>query len=213
MRRPTVLLADDHPIVVEGLRSILEQEFDLVGTVKDGRALLAAAEDLKPDVILADISMPLLNGLEAVQQLKRDGPAVKVVFLTMHTDADMAMAAFEAGASGYVVKESAGEELVSAIHAVLNGRLYVSPALEKDVLRTFMATAGHSKKPSAELTTRQREVLQLVAEGRTMKEIAGILHLSIRTVESHKYAMMEQLGVETTADLIRYAVKRRIVSE
>lgn len=213
MSRRTVLLADDHPIVVQGLRSVLADEFEIVGTVKDGRALLAAAEQFKPEVIVADISMPLLNGLEAVRQLKKDKSQAKVIFLTVHADADVAVAAFEAGASGYVVKESAGEELISAIHSVLDGRLYVSPTIEKDVLRTFMATAHQPKRRSVELTPRQREVLQLVAEGRTMKEIASILNVSSRTVESHKYAMMEQLGVETTADLIRYAIKRRMVSD
>ena len=210
--RPRVLLADDHTIVTEGLKSILDPEFELVGTVEDGRAMLVAAEELQPDVIIADITMPSLNGLDAVRQLKRKNERAKVVFLTMHSDADLATEAFRAGASGYLLKQSAGEELITAIHTVLQGRVYLTPLIQQEVLEAFMKAGGRSDRASVELTARQREVLQLVAEGRTMKEIASALNVSTRTVESHKYDLMAKLGLQTTAALIQYAIKRGIVS-
>ena len=212
MTRPRVLLADDHTIVTEGLKSILEPEFELVGTVEDGRAMLLAAEELQPDVIIADITMPSLNGLDAVRQLKSKNERAKVVFLTMHSDADLATEAFRAGASGYLLKQSAGEELITAIHTVLKGRVYLTPLIQQEVLEAFMKAGGEPDKASVELTARQREVLQLVAEGRTMKEIATALNVSTRTVESHKYDLMEKLGLQTTAELIQYAIKRGVVS-
>ena len=212
MGRPRVLLADDHAIVTEGLKSILDPEFELVGTAEDGRALLAAAEKLQPDVIVADITMPLLNGLDAIRALKKKNDRAKVVFLTMHSDADLATEAFRAGASGYLLKQSAGEELITAIRTVLQGEVYVTPALKHKVLEAFMRSGSDPDRTSVKLTARQREVLQLVAEGQTMKEIALALHVSTRTVESHKYDVMEKLGLETTAELIQYAIKRGIVS-
>jgi len=205
-------LADDHTIVTEGLKSILDPEFELVGTVEDGRAMLLAAEELQPDVIVADITMPSLNGLDAVRQLKKKNARTKVVFLTMHSDADLATEAFRAGASGYLLKQSAGEELITAIHTVLKGRVYLTPLIQQEVLEAFMKAGGEPEKSSVELTARQREVLQLVAEGHTMKEIASALNVSTRTVESHKYDLMEKLGLQTTAELIQYAIKRGIVS-
>jgi len=210
--RARVLLADDHTIVTEGLKSILEPEFELVGTVQDGRAMLVAAEKLRPDVIVADITMPSLNGLDAVRLLKKKTARTKVVFLTMHRDADLATEAFRAGASGYLLKQSAGEELITAIHTVLQGRVYVTPVLQQEVLESFMGAGADPSRGSEKLTARQREVLQLVAEGHTMKEIASALNVSNRTVESHKYDLMERLGLETTAQLIQYAIKRGIVS-
>ncbi|HEY6403647.1 MAG TPA: response regulator transcription factor [Blastocatellia bacterium] len=210
MSKTKVLLADDHTIVAEGLRSLLEDEFELVGAVRDGRALLEAARKLNPEVIVADISMPLLNGLDAARQLKRDGVAAKIIFLTMHSEAQLAAEAFRAGASGYLLKSSAGEELIAAIHEVVKGRAYVTPLITKDVLNFLMA-ARQPDQPSIKLTPRQREVLQLVAEGRTMKEIASILNISTRTVESHKYEMMEALGVQTNAELVQYAIKIGLV--
>ncbi len=210
--RPRVLLADDHTIVTEGLKSILDPEFELVGTAEDGRALLAAAEKLQPDVIVADITMPLLNGLDAIRMLKKKNHRAKVVFLTMHSDADLATEAFRAGASGYLLKQSAGEELITAIRTVLQGEVYVTPELKHKVLEAFMRSGSDPDGTSVKLTGRQREVLQLVAEGQTMKEIASALHVSTRTVESHKYDVMEKLGLETTAELIQYAIKRGIVS-
>jgi DNA-binding NarL/FixJ family response regulator len=212
MSKTRVLLADDHTIVAEGLRSLLEGEFEFVGTVGDGRALLDAARNLKPDVIVADISMPLLNGLDAARQLKRDGVAAKIVFLTMHSEAQLAAEAFRAGASGYVLKSSAGEELIAAIHEVAKGRAYVTPLITKDVLSFLIGAARQGRQPAVKLTPRQREVLQLVAEGRTMKEVASILNISARTVESHKYDMMESLGVQTNAELVQYAIKIGLVS-
>ena len=212
MTRPRVLLADDHKIVVEGLRTILEQEFELVGTVEDGRALLEAAEKLNPDVIVTDISMPLLNGIEAAQQIKKLTPKVKIVFLTMHPDVTYATRALEAGASGYVLKHAAPSELITAIKEVLNGRIYLTPMIAKGVLDSFMSDPHRRRKAVIELTPRQREVLQLTSEGRSAKEIASILNISTRTVEFHKYRAMESLGLRTSADLIQYAIKHGIVS-
>lgn len=207
MKRARVLLADDHRIVAEGLRSLLEDAFDLVGTVGDGHALLEAAAALNPDVIVCDIAMPMLNGLDAVRQLKRNGSTAKIVFLTMYSDVDLAAEAFRAGACGYVLKHSAGEDLVTAIRDALHGRTYVTPLLPRDV------ADGASGRPTgaSKLTPRQRQVLQLVAEGRTMKEIATILSVSTRTAETHKYQMMQTLGCRTTADLVRYAMAAGIV--
>ena len=212
MTRPRVLLADDHKIVAEGLRAILEQEFELVRTVEDGRALLEAAEKLNPDVIVTDISMPLLNGIEAARQIKKLTPKVKIVFLTMHPDVTYATRALEAGASGYVLKHAAPSELITAIKEVLTGRIYLTPMIAKDVLDSFMSESHRRRKTVIELTPRQREVLQLTSEGRSAKEIASILNISTRTVEFHKYRMMESLGLRTNADLIQYAIKHGIVS-
>ncbi len=212
MKRPRVLLADDHKIVVEGLRGLLESEFELVGTVEDGRALVAAAQELNPDVIVADVSMPLLNGIEAAQQLKKANSRAKFIFLTMHPDASYATRALEAGASGYVLKHSAPSELVQAIREALRGRVYVTPLIAKDVLQTFMDESHGIRRGHLELTPRQREVLQLVGEGHSAKEIATILHISTRTVEFHKYRIMEDLNLRTNAELIQYAVKNGIAS-
>ncbi len=212
MRRPSVLLADDHKIVAEGLRSLLEPEFELVGTVEDGRALVAAAQKLNPDVIVADISMPLLNGIEAARQLKKGASQAKIVFLTMHPDVTYATRALEAGASGYVLKHAAPSELITAIREALKGRIYLTPLIAKDVLESFSGGSHKGRKSDLELTPRQREVLQLVSEGRSAKEIASILNISTRTVEFHKYRLMESLGLRTNAELIQYAIKHGIVS-
>jgi DNA-binding NarL/FixJ family response regulator len=204
MRRARVLLADDHDIVVIGLVSLLQVEFELAGTVRDGRALVEAAKALRPDVIVADISMPVYSGLEALRRLKAEGLDPRVVFLTMHDDARLATEALRAGAAGYLLKQHAGEELLPAVRESLQGRVYLTPLLAKDVLTPLIEPAAPA---GARLTPRQREVLRLVAEGRTMKEIASALHLSRRTVETHKYDMMRALGVATTAELIRYALQ------
>ena len=211
MKRARVLLADDHRIVAEGLRSLLEDAFDLVGTVGDGYALLEAAAALAPDAIVCDIAMPALNGLDAVRQLKRSGTTAKVVFLTMYADAHLVTEAFRAGASGYVLKHSAGDELVAAIREALHGRTYVTPLLPRDVADRLTEEASGRSFAVPKLTPRQRQVLQLVAEGRTMKEIAALLSMSTRTAETHKYQMMQALGCRTTADLVRYAVACGIV--
>jgi len=212
MKRPRVLLADDHRIVAEGLRGLLEPEFELIGIVEDGRALLTAAEKLRPDVIVADISMPLLNGIEAVRQIKRTNEDIKVVFLTMHPDVTYAASAFEAGASGYVLKHSAPSELITAIQTALRGKTYVTPLLAGELMHFYKERPNQGDELS-KLSPRQREVLQLLAEGHSAKEIASILDISARTVEFHKYRMMEALGLKSAAELIRYAVKHGIATQ
>ena len=204
MPRATVLLADDHAILVEGLTTLLQREFSLVGTVADGARLIDAARQLRPDVIVTDLAMPGMDGLEALRRLRADKISAKVIFLTMHVDAQLAAEAFRAGASGFVVKHAAGKELIAAIHAVLQGGTYVAPQLASGVLKR-LADGG---TPSAgALTPRQREVVSLIAAGRTMKEVASVLGLSPRTVETHKYQIMAALGLQTTAELIRYAIQ------
>jgi DNA-binding NarL/FixJ family response regulator len=213
MTKPRILLADDHRMLAEGLRRLLEPEFDLVGIVEDGRALLVAAEKLQPDVIVVDISMPLLNGIEAVRQIKKSHKGIKIVFLTMHPDVTYAASAFEAGASGYVLKHSAPSELIAAITSVLAGQQYVTPLIAGELME-FYKGGGHKQGDDVDgLTPRQREVLQLLAEGRSAKEIATILDISSRTVEFHKYKIMEELGVKTAAELIRLAVKHGLIDK
>jgi DNA-binding NarL/FixJ family response regulator len=211
MKRARVLLADDHRIVAEGLRNLLEDAFDLVGTVGDGHALVEAAAALTPDVIVCDIAMPVLNGLDAVRQLKRSGATAKIVFLTMYADVHLVAEAFRAGASGYVLKHSAGDELVAAIRDAFQGRTYITPLLPRDVAERLTDETSIRSGGAPGITPRQRQVLQLVAEGRTMKEIAALLAVSTRTAETHKYQMMQALGCRTTADLVRYAVACGIV--
>jgi DNA-binding NarL/FixJ family response regulator len=208
-RRPKVLLADDHAIVAEGLAALLKEQFDLVGTVGNGVELIDAAWQQRPDVIVADVAMPVLGGLEALRRLKAAKSDAKIIFLTMHADAELATEALRAGASGYLLKHSAGEELITAIREVLQGRIYLTPLITRDVITTLTEPAP---KLAVKLTARQREVLQLIAEGRRMKEIAGILNLSTRTVETHKYEMMRSLGVESTAELVRYAIQIGLVA-
>jgi DNA-binding NarL/FixJ family response regulator len=209
MKRTKVLLADDHAIVAEGLATLLKGHFDLVGTVSNGNELIEAARKLRPDVIVADIAMPVLSGLEALRQLKAARSAAKVIFLTMHADAQLATEAFRAGASGYVLKLSAGEELISAIHEVLHGRTYLTPLITKDVMATL---AEPTSRTVVKLTPRQTEVLRLIAEGKRMKEIGAMLELSTRTVETHKYEMMRVLKVESTAELVRHAIQIGLVA-
>jgi DNA-binding NarL/FixJ family response regulator len=213
MKRARILLADDHRIVAEGLRGLLEPDFELVGIVEDGRALLAAAEQLRPDVIVADISMPLLNGIDAVRQIKRTNEDVKVVFLTMHPDVTYAASAFEAGASGYVLKHSAPSELIAAIQSALRGKTYVTPLLAGELIQFYKERPQEGRDELSKLTQRQREVVQLLAEGHSAKEIASILNISARTVEFHKYRMMQDLGLKSVAELIRYAIKHGIAAQ
>jgi DNA-binding NarL/FixJ family response regulator len=194
----------------QGLRSLLEDEFDLVGTVANGQALVDVAEQLNPDVIVVDISMPVLNGFDAVRQLKKQGVAAKIIFLTMHADDRLVAEAFRCGGSGYVLKQSAGEDLISAIGRVLAGHRYVTPLIATEWAESISKRVDRGRKLT--LTPRQREVLQLVIEGCTMKEIATRLGISTRTAESHKYEMMEGLGVENTAELIQYAIKLGLTS-
>lgn len=212
MSRPRVLLADDHRVVAEGLSRLLADDFELVGMVEDGRALLVAAKKLQPDVIVADITMPHLNGIDAMVQLKKDSARAKVVFLTMHQDPAYARRALEAGAAGFVVKHSAPAELVMAIHAALKGQTFITPALASDVLRQAQHASRETDDPDQLLTPRQREILQLLAEGRSAKEIAAELAISPRTVEFHKYQLMEAHGLHSTAELVHFAIKHGIVA-
>ncbi|MDP2381492.1 MAG: response regulator transcription factor [Nitrospirota bacterium] len=212
MTKPSILLADDHTMFVEALQKVLEPEFNLVGSVGDGRALIEAAPRLEPDVILLDLSMPLLNGIDAAQQLRRLVPDAKLVFLSMHGDPTYVTEAFRAGASGYVLKRASATELVQAIRASLRGHLYVSPLLAKGVLDPLLHQRTSPASAQATLTLRQREVLQLVAEGRSLKEIASILCVSSKTIEFHKARIAKQLGLRTTADLTKYAVTHGLVS-
>ena len=210
-RRPRVLLADDHLMVAEGLKSLLAPEFDLVDVVEDGHALLEAAARLHPDVIVADITMPRLNGIDALVRLRQRGDRVPVVFLTMHRDATFARRALEAGASGFVLKHSASVELIAALRAALQGKTYLTPQLAGEVLEAMRQGPKATEDPVAALTPRQREVLQLLAEGRSAKEIATSLSISARTVEFHKYQMMETLGLRTNAELVHFALKNGLV--
>lgn len=212
MKKPSILLADDHKIVLDGLRSLLEAEFQLAGTATNGRELLEQAQALDPDVIVADISMPLLNGIEAVRMLREQGLRAKVVFLTMHPDATYVSRAIEAGASAYVLKHSASDELVVAIRDALAGKLYLSPQLRSASLDELLDETRRHGKRTIELTSRQREVLQLLAEGKSAKEIGAILDISPRTVETHKYKLMDDLGVKTSAELIQHAIRHGLVS-
>ena len=209
--RPRVLLADDHLLVAEALESLLSPEFDLVGVVEDGRALIEATARLKPDVVVADITMPHLNGIDALVQLRQSGDQVPVVFLTMHRDVTFARRALEAGASGFVLKHSASVELVTALHAAVAGKTYVTPQLAEEVLEAMKEGPERTDDPIGSLTPRQREVLQLFAEGHSAKQIAASLSISTRTVEFHKYQMMEKLDVRTNAELIHFAIKHGLV--
>jgi DNA-binding NarL/FixJ family response regulator len=208
MERPRVLLADDQALLLDAFEKLLTPECEIVGHAADGRALVTAASTLKPDVIVLDIGMPLLNGLDAGRQIKQTLSDVKLVFLTMNQDPDLATEAFRLGASGYLLKHSAASELTTAIREVMQGRSYVTPLVTKGLMGVLL---NEGRKPQHVLTSRQREVLQLLAEGRSMKEVADVLNLTARTVAFHKYRMMEQLGIKTTAELIHYAVKNHIV--
>jgi DNA-binding NarL/FixJ family response regulator len=208
-----ILLADDHAVVLEGLRRILNRfEFEVVGAVRDGRALVEAAANLRPDIIVADVSMPSLNGIEAARQIRKLGVKSKIVFLTMHPETMYAMEAMKAGASGYVLKSEAGEELITAIREVLEGRTYVTPSLAEPVMHALQARRKSARGTTDRLTLRQREVLQLLAEGKQAKEIAALLHVSYRTVEFHKYRIMAALGIRTIPELAVYAAKTGIVA-
>lgn len=211
MKRPRVLLADDHRLLREAFAQLLEPHCDVLGAVADGRALVAAAKELRPDVVVLDIAMPLLNGFDAARQLKRLMPAVKVIFLTVSEDPDLAAEAFRVGASGFLLKNSAASELFQAIQEVLQGRSYVTPQATQGLVGAFLEGAEPEKK-SGELSPRQREVLQLLAEGHSMKEIGRILKITPRTVAFHKYGMMAQLGITSSAGLVQFAVKQHVVS-
>lgn len=214
MNRPRILMADDHAIVLAGLRKLVEAEGEVVGMVEDGRALVEAAQQLRPDIVLLDISMPLLNGLDAARQISKLVPESKLIFLTMHATPTYATEAFKAGASGYLIKRSAAVELKQAIQAVMRGQHYMTPLITKDVLAaTLQSPDGQSSKPLVtSLTQRQREVLQLVAEGKGTKAIASILNISVKTVEFHKFRIMSELDLHSTAELVKYAIAEGLVS-
>ncbi len=210
MSRVRVLLADDHKMLAEGLKSLLVCEFDLIGVVEDGGALLDAARALQPDVIVADITMPHMNGIEALEELKKSDPNVRVVFLTMHRDVAYARRALDAGALGFVLKHSAPEELVLAVRAAAKGCTFITPTLAGEVVRALKDDPSQRADPIASLSLRQREILRLLVDGLTAKEIGSRLNISARTVEDHKYRMLESLGVKSNAELIHFAIKHGI---
>ena len=210
MKRPRIILADDHNMLVEAFKGLLKDEFDVVGTFADGQALVAAAPALAPDLVVLDIGMPLMNGLIAGQHLKKALPSIKLIYLTMNQDPDLVGEAFRLGASGYLLKSSAASELVYAIREALLGRSYVTPLMTKGMVGSFVKNIKRRKSPH-QLTLRQREVLQLLAEGRSMKEVAFALNVTPRTVAFHKYTMMEQLQLKTSAELIQFALKSSIL--
>ena len=213
MKLCRLLLADDHDIVIEGLRRVLDHpDIEIVGVVKDGRALLRATKDLRPDIIIADITMPLLNGIEAARQIRKSNSNVKIIFLTMHPDVTFATEALAAGGSGYVLKNSAGDELLTAIQDVTKGQIYVTRSIAEAVKRGLSSSSNTWRSPLDKLTSRQREVLQLLAEGLHVKEIAVKLNVSPRTVEFHKYRIMDELGLRTAAEIARYAARHGIVT-
>lgn len=206
-------LADDHALVLDGLRRILEPEYDLVAVVQDGHALVSAVETLRPDLTVCDISMPLLNGLDALSRCRQTNSHVKFVFVTGNPDIALATRAFRLGASGYVLKHAATEELLTAIREALQGRTYITPRIASQVLQNLMTGSRSDSGKEAELSVREREVLQLLAEGKTMKEAAAVMHLSPRTVEFHKNNIMDKTGLRTVAELSRFAVRSGIVTE
>lgn len=206
MARPRILLADDHAMLLDAFKVLLERDFDVVGTVTDGRALLAECARLHPDVVVVDIAMPLLNGLDAGRQIVAEHRGIRLIVLTMNPDPDIAGEALRIGASGYVLKSSAASELTQAIREALRGCSYITPLITRDVVGSLV-----HRRPTPELTARQREILQLLAEGRSMKEVGNILNVAPRTVAFHKYRIMEQLRLRTSAELVQFAVKQGMV--
>jgi len=211
LNRPKIIVADDHTLVAEACKKLLDAEYDVVATVGDGRTLVRAAAALKPHVIIIDISMPLLNGLDAGQQIKKLAPSVKLIYLTMNQDADLAAEAFRYGASGYLLKTCAASELTTAVREVLRGKSYLSPAIAKDTVDFLLKQGEETVDEGGELTERQREVLQLLAEGKSMKEVGSVLNLTTRTVAFHKYRIMQALHAHSNAELVRYAIKKHVL--
>ncbi len=212
MSRPRILIADDHPVLAEGLRGLLEPEFEVVDVVADGRELLSAARRHRPDVIVTDITMPSLNGIEAAAQLRDSGVSAKVVFLTMHHDVAYARRAMEAGAAGFLLKHSLASEVTTAVRQVLLGRIYITPMIAGELLQSYRDDVSRPHDSMERLTVRQREVLQLIAEGRSAKEVAAVLKISTRTAEFHKARLMETLALQSTADLVHYAIRHGIIT-
>jgi DNA-binding NarL/FixJ family response regulator len=211
MTKIRILLADDHTMICDAFRKLLEPEYEVVGTVGDGRALLKAAEELKPDLVLLDVGMPLLNGLDAARQLKKQMPKLKLIFLTMNTDSDLASEALRIGASGYLLKNSQGDELLKAVRNVTRGMTYVTPQVQQAMEERFIDDPKAALR-SKHLTPRHKEVLQMLAEGRPPKEIATILDISVRTVRFHKYEIMKELQITSNAELVQYAIKHSLIS-
>jgi DNA-binding NarL/FixJ family response regulator len=209
MSKPRVIIADDHTMLVEAFEKLLSPECDVVAKVADGRALLTAVNELRPDVVVLDLSMPLLNGLDAARQIKQSHPSVRLVFVTMNEDPDLAAQAFRIGGAAYLLKRSAGSELLTAIREAMRHRSYVTPLVTEGMLGSLMHAQSEPSTP--QLTARQREVLQLLAEGKSMKEVASILNVAPRTVAFHKYRMMEQLKIKTNAELIQYAIRHHVI--
>jgi DNA-binding NarL/FixJ family response regulator len=211
MSRTSVLLADDHVMLLDGLVRLLRQDFNVLGTARDGRSLIEMARQKRPEVIVMDIAMPSLNGIDATKILQKEGCEAKILFLTMHADLPLVEEAFRAGASGFLLKVCDSMEFVKAIHSVARGTTYITPLLAGDLVSSLMKVGSRGMPGEMPLTLRQREVLQLLAEGKTMKEAATIMGISTRTAESHKYEIMRLLGVQTTAALIRYAVRIKLI--
>jgi DNA-binding NarL/FixJ family response regulator len=209
---PRILIADDHTLVAEACRKLLESDYEVVATVSDGRALVRAVAELRPHLVIVDVSMPLLNGLDATQQIKELVPSVKVIFLTMTPDADLAAEAFRRGASGYLLKTCAASELSIAVREVLRGKSYLSPTIAKDTVDFLLRQDKKLIEEGQKLTERQREVLQLLAEGKCMKEVAAVLNVTTRTVAFHKYRIMEVLNVRTNAELVQYAIRNHLIA-
>jgi DNA-binding NarL/FixJ family response regulator len=212
MKRPRLLLADDHPLFLAGLQTLLEAEREIVGAVNDGRALVEAASRLKPEVIVLDIGLPLLNGIDAARQIKEEQPETKILFLTMHASLAYLKDALAAGASGYLLKTSAREELLGALRDVIRNRIHVSPGFGEEIVEQFERHPRSFAGSESVLTARQREILQLVAEGRTAKDMARILNVSLQTVAFHKHQIMNKLGLHTTAELTKYAIQEGLVA-
>src|SRR5215475_1445897 len=212
MKRITVLLADDHDMLMDGLVHMLPRDFEVVGVARDGQTLIEMAKEKRPDVIVTDISMPNLSGIEAARILRQDNPSIKILFLTMHSDFPLVGEAFRAGASGFVLKICDLSELVKAIHSIANGSTYITPQLAEDLISILITTDPKAPSRDTPLTSRQSEVVQLLADGKTMKEAAALMGISARTAESHKYEVMRQLGLTSTAALIRYAIRSKLVA-
>jgi DNA-binding NarL/FixJ family response regulator len=209
---PRIIIADDHTLVAEACKKLLESDYEIVATVGDGRSLVRAAAELRPQLIIVDVSMPLLNGLDAGEQVKELIPSVKLVYLTMNHDADLAAEAFRRGASGYLLKTCAASELAIAVREVLRGKSYLSPMIAKDTVDFLLRQDKALVEESQKLTERQREVLQLLAEGKCMKEVAGVLNVTTRTVAFHKYRIMEVLNVKSNAELVQYAIRQHLIA-
>ncbi len=211
MKRIRILVGDDHPFILEGVRRLLEGHYDVVGSASDGKALVEAAARVAPDVVVLDVSMPILNGIDAASQIKKTLPRTRFVFLSMHSNAIYLRKAFDAGASAYVLKSGASEELLTAIEAAVKGRSYVSPSFGRDVTDSLQVRSAQARRTVIELTSRQRQILQLIAEGKQNKEIAEILDVSVKTVEFHRSSLMTKLGAHTVAELTRFAIQEGLV--